>query len=220
MHGLTTLKMQQTAFRPIAAAVALAASATACTPQPNTAFVYPQAVVAAHEQARYKTALWCTYTSLLDSSVFKKDPLNDSLAATLRGWLAIRRKLRSIEKDSQTTCFRFDLGRPSSTVMRLYNNAHRYAGRTGRGLPVTVGVWVNRKDGLIDSVLDCDNIKRYAGPRMTLVAGKWKRTGPPDRRMFSYNVDPPCKAVFLQANSQHLHWDLRLLCLEKGIIAD
>jgi len=55
---------------------------------------------------------------------------------------------------------------------------------------------------------------------MTLVAGKWKRTGPPDRRMFSYNVDQPCKAAFLQANRQQLHWDLRLLCLEKGIIAD
>ncbi|MFD2718127.1 hypothetical protein ACFST9_05335 [Hymenobacter monticola] len=204
-------------LRKIGIAASLASGVAACTEHRNPAFVYPPSVVAAHEQAHYKTALWCTYTSLLDSSVFKKEPLNDSLAATLRGWLAVRRKLESIKQDSLTTCFRFKLAGPSSTILRFYNNSYRY-GNTAFGLPVTIAVWVNRKDGLIDSVLDCYNRRRSAGFPVSFTEGRWQRTGPIDRKLFSYNVDQPCKAAFLQANSEKLRWDVRLLCIEKGIL--
>jgi hypothetical protein len=88
---------------------------------------------------------------------FQTEPLNDSLAATLRGWLAVRRKLESINQDSQTTCFRFKLARPDPVLMRLHDNSDRYGSRA-RGLPIVVGVWVNRKDGLIDSVRNCYNV--------------------------------------------------------------
>jgi hypothetical protein len=200
-------------------AVALAASVAACVPDKEPAFAYPKAVIDAHEQAHYKTALWCAYTSLLDSSAFSKAPLNDSLKSTLQGWLTIRRKLTHLEKGSQTTYFRFGLDGPISTVLRLYDNGYRYGGRTARGLPLTVGVWVNKKDGLIDSVLDCDNLRMSPGPTISLIAGRWKPTGRPDRKAFSYNVDQPCKAAFLQASSKQLSAELRELCLEKHIIS-
>jgi hypothetical protein len=64
--------IQPMAFQRIETAVALAASVAACTQPQHNAFVYPQTVVKTHEQAHYKTALWCAYTSLLDSSAFKR----------------------------------------------------------------------------------------------------------------------------------------------------
>ena len=152
-------------------------------------------VVEAHEQAHYKTALWCVYTSYLDSGTFRKKPLHDSLWVTLQKLIAFPRTIQSISKGPQETLFRFNWDFHGRASERLFNNVYLYAPTYWHLSPV-VAVWVNNKDGLIDSVTNGNNITAWPGPQMELVQGRWKKSGPVDRKKFSYNLDQPCKTAF------------------------
>ena len=198
------------------AAVALNLILAACSQPKEEPFPYPKMVVDAHEQAHYKTALWGSYTGNLDCSTFKKQPLSDSLMATLQGWLAVRRKLKSLQQGTQNTCFRFELVGPYPTILRLLNNAYRYS-RNPSGLSPVVAIWVSNQDGLIDSVLTYDNMSVSPGPGISQIKGKWTVTGDADRNTFSFNVNQPGKAVLLQSSRNRMNKDLVWLCKERKV---
>ncbi|GAB3573397.1 hypothetical protein [Hymenobacter daeguensis] len=203
-------------YQQVAAAMALGASLAACAQQQEKAFPYPKMVVDAHEQAHYKTALWCAYTSYLDSSVCKRQPLHDSLRAALQQLVSYHRTLLRVNKGPEETEFHFNWNFHGRAAEGLFNNCRKYAPNASQFSPV-VAVWVNNKDGLIDSVLDGNNVRYSPGPAISQVDGKWHITGPPDRNNFSYNIDQPCKAAFLRANRNRLSGDLLLLCKERKI---
>ena len=196
--------------------VALGIFLAACSQQREAAFPYPRMVVDVQEQAHYKTALWCAYTGRLDSSVFRPKPLHDSLRTVLQKLISYPRTLKSVDKGSLETMFRFNWDFRGPAAERLFNNCYKYAPASFHFSPV-MAVWVNNKDGLIDSVLSGDNLTRSPGPRMSRVNGKWQVTGPPDRDGFSFNTDPPCKEAFLRANRKLLSGDLLRLCQERNV---
>ncbi len=72
-------------------------------------------------------------------------------------------------------------------------------------LSPVAAVWVNEQDGLIDSVLDYNNILYSAGP-----SGK---------RAMSWNGDQPCKAALLTQNKAWLNACLLQLYHAKNIVS-
>jgi hypothetical protein len=59
-------------FEQLVGAMILGLLTVACTPKKESTLLYPAAVVAAHQEPYYRTALWCVYTKGLDSAVFRK----------------------------------------------------------------------------------------------------------------------------------------------------
>jgi hypothetical protein len=165
------------------------------------------------EQQRYKTALWCVYTCYLDTAVFWH-PANDSLWPTLQGLVALPQRLKSVERDSSSTGFRFEVVASYPTKVRLWENSAQY-----HRPPLVEAVWINRRDGLIDSVWAINNTafstrrsERQATGRQASFEEQTAR-----RSRFYFNREQPFKALFLKANYQRLPKDLQLLCRERGI---
>jgi hypothetical protein len=186
-----------------------------CTEQPPP-FPYPPAVVQAGEQQRYKTALWSVSTSFLDSTVFWQPP-SDSVWRTLEGLVSLEQRLVKLERGAGTTCFRFHpVDRPGLSVLRLWENCFRY-GPPGRGFQPLVAVWVNQRDGLIDSVLTIHNI-RYSGALFNIVQGRMALMEQRKARLQLFHTNSPFKRAFLRAHQARLAPDLQRLCHEKGIL--
>ena len=185
-----------------------------CTEKTAPAFPYPPGVVKAHEQLRYKTALWSVYTSYLDSAVFWRPP-SDSLWRTLQGLVTLPQRLTTLDHGPGTTCFRFEARSPAT--VRLWGNCMKY-GPPPFGIKPLVAVRVNRRDGRVDSVLDIHNIRSSPGPVLARENGRVTRVWQADARIRLFNTDQPFKAAFLWANRHRLPNDLRLLCQEKGVI--
>jgi hypothetical protein len=182
----------------------------ACTTKKESTLTYPAAVVAAHQEQYYRTALWCVYTKGLDSTVFRKKAQVDSIQALQRQLLTIKRHLEKV--DQRGTCIRFTFGLDfkTPTQLALMNKLCGYScgyNPHNRLSPVAA-VWVNKQDGLIDSVLNYNNIQSSAGPPPRF----------PGKREMPWNRDQPCKAAFLQQNKAWLNADLLQLCQDKNIV--
>lgn len=200
-------------------ALTLAILITACTTKKESTLTYPAVVVAAHQQAHYRTALWCVYTSHLNSSVLEQNASSDSIRARCRQLLAAQRHFRLLESKGACTCFRFALDFTSpaqrSLLKRLmYDSDSRQLNK----LSPIAAVWVNNQSGIIDSVLTYEGIRYWAGPIKKQVNGKWVTVAPADSRKLPYNLDEPCKVAFLQQHQEQLNTELRQLCQEKGIV--
>ena len=154
------------------------------------------------------------YTSYLDSAVFRRPP-SDSVWRTLQGLVALPQRLKALERGPGTTCFRFEVRSPAT--VRLWGNCLKY-GTLPFGFKPLVAVWVNQRDGRVDSVLDIHNICSSPGPLLVRKNGRLTQVWQADARMRLFNTDQPFKAAFLRANRHRLPNDLRLLCQEKGII--
>jgi hypothetical protein len=200
----------------------LATFCTACTTKQAPTLTFPAAVVAAQQQQHYRTALWCIYTSHLNSEYLERrnSPDSDSIRAMFRQLLTVPRHLKQLEKRGPSTCFQFELDftKPAqaSLVERLCGYGH---GRYFLGLAPLSAIWVNNQSGLIDSVKDYLGIRRSAGPAMKQVQGKWVVIGPADSRNLPYNLNEPCKVAFLQQHQDQLNPELRQLCREKDIVS-
>jgi hypothetical protein len=196
----------------------------ACTPQKESTLTYPAAVVAAHYEQQYRTALWYVYTKGLDSKVFKKyvyangqystvfrqKAQVDSIQALQRQLLGLERHLKQIDKRGGSVRFTFDsdFKTPAQRAF-MYKLCGYSCGYNPRNsLSPVAAVWVNEHDGLIDSVLDYNNIIRTAGLPSSL----------PTKRAMPWNQDQPCKAAFLQQNQAWLNTDLRQLCQAKHLL--
>jgi hypothetical protein len=183
----------------------------ACTAKKESTLPYPAVVVAAHHEQLYRTALWCVYTKDLDSAVFRKKAQVDSIQALQRQLLAIKRHLEQV--DQRGSCIRFTFGSnfKTPTQLALMNKLCGYScgyNPHNRLSPVAA-VWVNEKDGLIDSVLDYNNITHSTGPPPRF----------PGKQYMPWNRDQPCKAAFLQQNKAWLNADLLQLCQDKNIVS-
>ena len=197
---------------------AFSLSLAACSESTDRAIAYPPLVKTAADRQLYKTALWWTYTAYLDSAALRRSSNPDSLSSTFRGLLRAPRRLRSMSQRGRTTCFRFELhngdGRSRETLVRLWDNCFKYAPATGLNVPV--GVWVDRTDGLVDTVLTYNNILRDPALPGAEEATFNKGRTVGQRRYFG-PLDASYKVAFLRANQHHLPQELKQLCLEKGI---
>ena len=183
----------------------------ACTTNRESNLPYPAAVVAAHQEQHYRTALWCVYTKGLDSAVFRKESHRDSIQALQRQLLAVKRHLEHIEKRGGSIRFKFGLDFKSPAERALMAKLCGFScgiNARNRLSPVSA-VWVNGQDGLIDSVLDYNNLLHYAGPSPRF----------PGKREMPWNKDQPCKAAFLQQHKAWLNADLLRLCQDKNIVS-
>lgn len=203
----------------------LAVLPAACTPQKKSTLTYPAAVVAAHCEPQYRTALWYVYTKGLDSAVFKhyvytnglasavsrKKAQVDSIQALQRQLLGVERHLQQIEQRGGSIRFKFGLDFKTAAQLALVYKLCGYScGYNPRSsLSPVAAVWVNERDGLIDSVLDYNNIIQSASPLPRF----------PGKRAMPWNQDQPCKAAFLQQNKAWLNAELRALCQEKNLVA-
>lgn len=188
---------------------------TGCAEQTRP-FPYPAVVVQASEQQHYKTALWSVYTSVLDNPVLRK-PSSDSVQRTLEGLVSLNQRLVKLERGVGTTCFRFEpVDQPGLSVRRLWDNCMRYGPRPS-GFQPLVAVWVNQRDGLIDSVLNFNGI-RFSNRVKVLEKGRWVSKEGYKSRLLLYHTDSPFKRAFLQTHKARLAPDLRQLCHEKGIL--
>lgn len=194
--------------------VGLGLSLGSCAEKTASSFPYPPSVVTAREQLHYKTALWCVYTSYLDSAVFWRPP-SDSVWRTLQGLVALPQRLKALDRGPGTTAFRFEVRSPA--LGRLWGNCRKY-GPPPFGFKPLVAVWVNEHDGRVDSVLDIHNVRASPGPVLVRKKGRVTWVWQADARIRLFNADQPFKAAFLRANRNSLPYDLRLLCQEKGII--
>jgi hypothetical protein len=173
-------------------------------------------VVQAGAQEAYKTALWSVSTSFLDSTVFWQPP-GDSVWSTLEGLVSLEQRLVKLERGAGTTCFRFQtVERPGLSLLRLWDNCRRY-GPPPNGFQPLVAVWVNQRDGLIDSVLNLNNIQ-YTGEVRNLEKGLWVPVERRKARLLLFHTDSPFKRAFLRAHRAHLAPDLQQLCYEKGVL--
>lgn len=183
----------------------------ACTTKKESTLTYPAAVIAAHQEQYYRTALWCVYTKDLDSAVFRKKWQVDSIQALQRQLLAVKRHLEQLEERNGHIRFEFgfDFKSPAERALlaKLCSNSWGYNPHN-RLFPVAA-VWVNKQDGLIDSVLNYNNIRSSAGPPPRF----------PGKREMPWNRDQPCKAAFLQQNKAWLNTDLLQLCQDKNIVS-
>jgi hypothetical protein len=187
---------------------------TGCVKQPPP-FPYPAAVQAG-EQQHYKTALWSVSTSFLDSAVFRQPP-SDSLWRTLEGLVSLKQRLVTVERGAGTTCFRFEpVDRPGLSVVQIWGNCLRY-GPPPMGIQPLVTVWVNQRDGLIDSVLNLNNVFS-TGDQIQLEKGRWVPVERHQSRRRLFHTDSPFKRAFLRAHQARLAPDLQRLCREKGIL--
>ena len=197
----------------------------ACAAKKESTLNYPAAVIAAHQEQHYRTALWYVYTKGLDSAVFrnyvytkgrysavfKKKAQVDSIQALQRQLLGVERHLEQIDKRGGTIRFTFgsDFKTPAQQTF-MYKLCGYSCGYNPRNsLSPVAAVWVNEQDGLIDSVLDYNNILYSAGSP-TRSAG---------RRAMPWNRDQPCKAAFLQQNKAWLNANLLQLCQTKNIVS-
>jgi hypothetical protein len=188
---------------------------TGCAEQ-TPPFPYPAAVVQASEQQHYKPALWCLYTIVLDNPVLRK-PQSDSAQRTLENLVSLKQRLVKLERGVGTTCFHFEpVDQPGLSVTRVWDNCMRY-GPPPSGFQPLVSVWVNQRDGLIDSVLNLNNI-RYPGEIRVLEKGHWVIMDRHKSRLLEFHTDSPFKRTFLQTHKARLAPDLRQLCHEKGLL--
>lgn len=199
---------------PFLIAIGLVVWGSSCTQHQADGFPYPASVVAAQEQRAYKNALWTVYTCYLDSSVFWQPP-GDSAWRTLRGLVGLPQRLVSLDKGTGSIAFHFQVPQNAAT-QRLGNNSYRY-GPPPFGYQLLVTVWVNRRDGLVDSVLSIHNVCSSLAPRPMQTASGRARGGQPSTRSSLFAADQPFKSAFLKANYYRLPKDLQLLCREKGI---
>ncbi|HEX8327140.1 MAG TPA: hypothetical protein VF629_06350 [Hymenobacter sp.] len=187
-----------------------------CTEQPSP-IAYPPAVVQAGEQQRYKTALWSVSTSFLDSTVFWQPP-GDSVWRTLEGLVSLEQRLVKLERGTGTTSFRFQpVEQPGMPLWRLWNNCFRYGPPNGGFRPL-VEVWVNQRDGLIDSTLAINNIISTGFGRKLNEKGDWMPMNRREARLLQFHTDSPFKRAFLRAHYAELPSNLQRLCHENGIL--
>ncbi|WBA44177.1 hypothetical protein [Hymenobacter canadensis] len=178
---------------------------------------YPPAVVQAGEAQRYQTALWSVSTSFLDSTVFWQPP-GDSVWRTLEGLVSLEQRLVAFERGAGSTRFEFELvERPGGSRLRLWGNCMRY-GPPGRGFQPLVAVWVNQRDGLIDSVLTIHNVRFTGVGRKVNEKGDWVPMNRREARLLQFHTDSPFKRAFLRAHHAKLPLSLQRLCYEKGIL--
>jgi hypothetical protein len=198
-------------FQQLVGAMILGLLTVACTPKKESTLLYPAAVVAAHQEPYYRTALWCVYTKDLDSTVFRKKGQVDSIQALQRQLLAVTRHLEQL--DERNGCIRFEFGldfkSPAEQALMYKLCGYSCGYNPHNRLSPVAAVWVNKQDGLIDSVLDYNNIQSSTGPPPRF----------PGKREMPWNRDQPCKAAFLQQNEVWLNADLRQLCQDKNIIS-
>lgn len=194
----------------VVGAVLLGGITLACTPEKESTLPYPAIVVATHHEQLYRTVLWCVYTKDLDSAVFREKAQVDSIQTLQRQLLAIKRHLEQV--DQRGPCIRFTFGADfkTSTQLALMDKLCGYSCgyNPHNKLSPVAAVWVNEKDGLIDSVKDYNNIIHSAGPPPRF----------PSKRHMPWNRDQPCKAAFLQQNRAWLNADLLQLCQDKNIV--
>jgi hypothetical protein len=150
----------------VTGAVLLGVLMGGCTTKTASTLLYPPAVVAAHQEPHYRTALWCVYTSRLDSSAFRKKAQTDSIQALQRELLTVKRHLKHIEKRGSSIRFEFGFDFKDPTEIALMEKLCGYSCgiNAHNQLSPTAAVWVNEKDGLIDSVLNYNNLLFSAGP--------------------------------------------------------
>ena len=202
----------------------LGALTVTCTTKKESKLTYPVAVVAAHQEQHYRTALWCVYTSRLDGIGFNENSEKarvDSIQALQRQLLTVKRHLKQVEKRGGSLRFEFDFSDFKTPVERaLMSKLCGYScgiNPYNRLSPVAA-VWVNEKDGLIDSVLNFNNLLYYAGSYTEWVNGQ-RIVINLDKRKMSWNRDEPYKTTFLQQNKAWLNTDLLQLCRDKNIVA-
>ena len=198
-------------FQQLLGVLLLGLLAVACTPNKESTLTYPAAVVAAHHEQHYRTALWCVYTKNLDSAVFRKSPQLDSIQTLQRHLLAIKCHLERIDERGESIRFKFNLDfkSPVERVLLAKLCGYSCGYNPHNKLSPVAAVWVNKQDGLIDSVLDYNNIVHSAGPPPRF----------PGKREMPWNRDQPCKAAFLRQNKAWLNADLLALCRDKSIIS-
>jgi hypothetical protein len=131
--------------------------------------------------------------------------------------VGLEQRLVKLEAGAGTTCFRFHpVDRPGQPVLRLWENSLRY-GPPPFGFQLVEAVWVNQRDGLIDSVLTIHNQILSPGPIIVRNEAGMTRQWPTDGRKRLFHTDQPFKAAFLRANRHRLPQDLQRLCQNKGI---
>jgi hypothetical protein len=137
---------------------------------------------------------------------------------TLEGLVSLEQCLVSFERGAGTTRFAFHpVERPGVSLLRLWENCFRYGPPNG-GFQPLVAVWVNQRDGLIDSVLSINNLRRTGNGRKVNEKGDWVPMDRREARLLQFHTDSPFKRAFLRTHRTELPPNLQRLCYEKGIL--